>query len=128
MPQPYSYDLRQKVIQAIQLDGLKITEASILFNISRNTIGLWLKRQAQTGDFVALPNEPPGNGHKITDWQKFRDFAQANGDKTQVEMASLWDGEISSRTISRALKKIGFTRKKRLMATANGMKSSGRLS
>jgi len=25
MPQPYSYDLRQKVIQAIQLDGLKIT-------------------------------------------------------------------------------------------------------
>ena len=128
MPQPYSYDLRQKVIQAIQLDGLKITEASILFNISRNTIGLWLKRQAQTGDFVALPNEPPGNGHKITDWQKFRDFAQANGDKTQVEMASLWDGEISSRTISRALKKIGFTRKKRLMATANRMKSSGRLS
>jgi transposase len=128
MPQPYSYDLRQKVIQAIQLDGLKITEASILFNISRNTIGLWLKRQAQTGDFVALANEPPGNGHKITDWQKFRDFAKANGDKTQVEMASLWDGEISSRTISRALKKIGFTRKKRLMATANGMKSSGRLS
>jgi len=31
-------------------------------------------------------------------------------------MASLWDGEISSRTISRALKKIGFTRKKRLTA------------
>jgi len=43
-----------------------------LFNISRNTIGLWLKRQAETGDFQALPNKPNGNGHKITDWEKFR--------------------------------------------------------
>jgi hypothetical protein len=78
---------------------------------------------------------PPGNGHKITDWEKFREFAKTNGDKTQVEMAKLWEGEISdslrdsfaSRTISRALKKIGFTRKKRPMVIANGMKSNGRL-
>jgi hypothetical protein len=54
--------------------------------------------------------------------------ASSHGDKTQVEMAKLWDGEISDRTISRALKKIGFTRKKRLMAIASGMKSSGKLS
>ena len=38
MPQPYSYDLRQKVIQAIKLDGLKIIEASQLFNISRSRV------------------------------------------------------------------------------------------
>ena len=38
MPKPYSYDFRQKVIQAIELDGLKKSEASELFNISRNTI------------------------------------------------------------------------------------------
>lgn len=93
MSKPYSYDLRQKVIQAIKLDGLKISEASVLFSISRNTISLWLKRQAETGDFQALPNEPPGNGHKITDWEKFREFAKTHGDKTQVEMASLWEGE-----------------------------------
>jgi hypothetical protein len=36
------------------------------------------------------------------------------GIKPAVEMAKLWDGEISSRTISRALKKIGFTQKKDL--------------
>jgi transposase len=40
MPKPYSYDFRQKVIQAIELDGLKKSEASELFNISRNTINL----------------------------------------------------------------------------------------
>jgi len=30
MPKPYSYDFRQKVIQAISLDGLKKCEASEL--------------------------------------------------------------------------------------------------
>jgi transposase len=44
MPKPYSYDFRQKVIQALELDGLKKSEASELFNISRNTINLWLQR------------------------------------------------------------------------------------
>jgi transposase len=49
------------------------------------------------------------------------------GIKRAVEMAKLWDGEISDRTISRALKKIGFTRKKRPTAIPSEMKSSGRL-
>jgi len=114
MAKPYSYDLRQKVIQAIQQDGLKKTEASQIFNLSRNTIDLWLKRQAETGDFKAQPHKPPGHNHKITDWGKFHEFVKAHGDKTQAEMADLWQGDISARTISRALKKIGFTRKKDL--------------
>jgi transposase len=49
------------------LDGLKKREASELFNISRNTIDLWLQRKAETGDVQALPNRPRGNNHKITD-------------------------------------------------------------
>jgi transposase len=77
---------------------------------------------AETGDVQALPNRPPGNNHKITNWEQFRAFAKTHGDKTQVEMAQLWQGEISDRTISRALKKIGFTRKKRPTATKNGMR------
>ena len=84
MPKPYSYDLREKVIQAINFDGLKISEASLIFSISRNTIRLWLKRQRETGDFQALPNLPHGLGHKITDWEKFADFVKINGDKTHA--------------------------------------------
>jgi transposase len=33
MAKPYSDDFRQKVMQAIELDGLKKSEASQLFNI-----------------------------------------------------------------------------------------------
>ena len=65
MPKPYSYDFRQKVLQAIELDGFKKSQVSEMFNISRNTINLWLQRKAETGDVQALPNRPPGNNHKI---------------------------------------------------------------
>ena len=56
MPKPYSYDLRQKVIQAIELDGMKKSEAAIAFQISRNTIDLWLKRREEIGNYRAKPN------------------------------------------------------------------------
>lgn len=121
MAKAYSYDLRQKVMAAIELDGLKKSEASQLFNISRNTINLWFQRRAETGDVQAKPTSIPGQRQKITDWPKFRAFVGEHGDKTQAEMAQLWGG-ISDRTISRALKQIGFTRKKKPMAIASAMK------
>jgi len=121
MAKPYSYDLRQKVIEAIELDGVKKSEASQLFNISRNTINLWFQRRAETGDVQAKPTSTPGQGQKITDWQKFRAFVQEHEDRTQAEMAQLW-GDISGRTVSRALKQMGFTRKKKLTDIANEMK------
>jgi transposase len=126
MAKAYSYDLRKKVIEAIELNGMKKSEASVTFNISRNTIDLWLKRKAETGDYQALPHKPPGNNHKILDWEKFRQFVKENGDKTQEEMAELWPEEISARTISRALKKIGFTRKKKHMGIKKGMRKNGK--
>ena len=79
MPKPYSYDLRQKVIQAIELGGMSQNQAAMTFHISRSTINLWCQRQALTGDCQAKPNLPQGNGHKITDWDKFREFVKDNG-------------------------------------------------
>ncbi|KOR33773.1 transposase, partial [Planktothricoides sp. SR001] len=53
MSNSYSYDLRKKVIEAIEINGMKKSEASKLFGISRNTIDLWLKRKEETRDFHA---------------------------------------------------------------------------
>lgn len=114
MAKAYSYDLRQKVINAIELDGMRKSEAAQVFQLSRNTIDLWLKRKADTGDYQVKPNRTTGNRHKITDWDRFRAFVKQHGDKTQAQMAALWDGDISARTISRALHKIGWSRKKDL--------------
>ena len=52
MPAPYSKDLRQKVIAAVDR-GERKTDVSRMFNISRNTLNLWLARQAETGNYRA---------------------------------------------------------------------------
>ena len=112
----------KKLLRRSLRNGLKKSEASEYFKISRNTINLWLKRREETGDIRVKREKKTGPLSKITDWQKFEDFVQIYGNKTQVEMAELWPVEISDlpkgalreRTISRGLKKIGFTRKKNL--------------
>lgn len=124
MAKAYSEDFRRKVMQAIEMDGLKKSEASELFNISRNTINLWCQRKAATGDILPKARTTPPVPSKITDWEKFAAFVRANHDKTQAELAELWGG-VSQRTISRALQKIKHTRKKKRMGTSNGMKPAG---
>jgi len=42
MPAPYSYDLRQKAIAAVE-GGEAKSAVCRMFNISRNTLDLWLR-------------------------------------------------------------------------------------
>lgn len=113
MPAAYSYDLRTKVINAID-SGMRKSQASRIFQISRNTIDTWLKQREETGNYQAKVRYQQGYNPKITDLEQFQQFVQANGSKTQAEMAEAWPEKISDRTIGKALKKIGYTRKKNL--------------
>lgn len=127
MPAPYSNDLRAKVMAAIDR-GEKKSHVSRMFNISRDTIDRWLNRRKATGSVKAAQGYQRGHSHRIKDWEEFHAFAQQYGDKTQAEMAQLWLGEMSERTMSRALARIGWTRKKKLMVTENEMKTNVLLS
>ena len=123
MPASESYDLRTKVINALD-EGMGKTQVSRIFKISRNTIDLWLKKREKTGDYRAEVGYQQGYNSKISDLEKFREFAEANGSLTQKEMAEKWSEKISdchlwqcaerNRTIGKALKKIGYSRKKNL--------------
>lgn len=86
MAAPYSENLRQKVINAID-KGIRKAEVARIFNVSRNPIDLWLKRREVTGEVKASDSYQKGSRHKIIDWDKFREFALANGSMTQAEMA-----------------------------------------
>ena len=66
MPAPYSYDLRQKVINAID-NGMSQTQASSIFKISRNTINIWLHRRRETGDIRAKTGYQKGYNPQIPD-------------------------------------------------------------
>lgn len=112
MPKAYSQDLREKAIAAVDR-GVPKHQVIAMFNISRDSLDRWLERREATGSLAAAQGYQRGHSHRVDDWQAFRAFAQAHGDKTQAQMAELWHTPVSARTMSRALAKIGFTRKKR---------------
>ena len=122
MPAPYSYDLRQKAIEAFQ-GGEGKSDVCRMFNLSRNTLDLWLKRQAETGDYQAITHFQQGCRHKITDWKRFEAFVQQHGGKTQREMAQLWGDNVTQQNISDALRRLELSRKKRRTATENATNS-----
>ena len=71
MAKPYDNDLRQKVIQAI-------------------------KRTAETGDIQPKKRNFSQSKQKISDLDAFRQFADQHQDRTQAEMAQLWEAPVSS--------------------------------
>lgn len=112
MPAPYSYDLRTKAIEAVKRGKRKI-EVCRLMNISRNSLDLWLKREQETGDYTAVVQFQKGSGQKIKDWKRFREFVEQHGDLTQGQMAQLWGENVTQQNISRALRQLGYSRKKK---------------
>jgi transposase len=125
MPAPYSYDLRQKAIAAVE-GGEPKSAVCRMLNISRNTLDLWLKRKEQTGSYRAMTQFQKGSRHKITDWNRFEQFIQKHGGKTQGEMAKLWGEGVTQQNISDALMKLALSRKKRPTAIESGTNSNER--
>jgi len=106
MARPYSYDLRQKAVEAV-LNGAKLVEVSELFGIR------WLKMWSESGDYRPKQNYQKGHSAKITDLEGFRQFVEANQGLTQKEMGVILG--VSHTTVGQALKKINFTRKKNIL-------------
>lgn len=119
---PYSVDLRKRIIDAIK-NGMTQTDAEKIFNVSRKTIYSWLCIQEETGSLEPQTGFQKGHSHGITDLDKFKKFVDEHADYTQEEMAEHFS--VGSSTIGRALKKIGYTRKKRITYTQNEMKKKG---
>ncbi|NEQ87636.1 MAG: MarR family transcriptional regulator [Moorea sp. SIO2I5] len=78
---------------------------------------LWLKKERETGDYQASQPVGVGTVPKITDLEKFRKFVEEHSDKTQKQMAEIWGNNVTQQNVSYAIKKLGFTRKKKLMVT-----------
>ncbi len=55
MARPYSYDLRQKAVEAV-LNGAKLVEVSEWFGMSIRTVQRWLKMWSESGDYRPKQN------------------------------------------------------------------------
>ena len=119
MAKAYSQDLREKALAA--LTHKKMNEVSETFGVHRDTLRRWRNQFNETGNCAPKQGYQDGHSHKITDWEAFCEFAEQHGEKTQAAMATEWPTQISHQTMSRALKTIGFTRKKRRTRTKNAI-------
>lgn len=124
MARAYSMDLREKAVSAFDR-GEKKSQVCRTLNISRNTLDLWLKRRTEKGT-IAPRNYRRGVNPKINDLEAFKAFAQKYGHLTQQEMADKWHQPVSRVLIGQALRKINFTRKKKLTDTEKEMKKKDR--
>ncbi len=101
MPAPYSDDIRQKAVAAVERSERK-SHICRMFHISRNTLDLWLQRRAATGSIRSIRDYRRGPQPKINDLEAFRAFAQTHGHLTQQQMAQQWCEPNSDPTIGQA--------------------------
>ena len=123
----YSVDLREKVLRAVD-QGYAREEIVKLLAVSPATIRRYLKQRRETGSVTpkARPGRPPRKlGPLQTDLVA---QLQAHDDVRLEDHCQLWEQshgvKVSTATMSRAIKRVGWTRKKRRWVPANGGRKS----
>jgi len=120
MAMAYSEDLRKAALSLID-SGKELEDVAVLLKISRASLFLWMKLRRETGSVAPKKDWRKGHGHKISDLEKLKKFADQNQGLTAVEMAEKWGG-LTPKTMRKWLGRIGYTQKKRVMVTKNEMK------
>lgn len=123
----YSVDLREKVLRAVD-QGHARQEIVKLLGVSPATIRRYLKQRRETGS-VAPKARPGRTPRKLGPLQA--DLVvqlQAHDDVRLEDHCQLWEQshgvKVSTATMSRAIKRVGWTRKKRRWVPVNvGRKS-----
>ncbi len=126
---PYSEDLRLRVVAAID-GGMSKMTAHQTFRVSRSTIDHWLKLRTATGSLQANTSYRRGKAPTINDLAAFEEFAHRHSGCTLAQMALAWEQESGQKLtlmpFSIALRRIGWTRKKRVGTTRSGGRKSGK--
>ena len=116
--EPYSLDLRQRVVEAYEQGKGFIAQIADMFSVGQTFVKKMLRQKRLTGSLDPLPH---GGGKKPSLKPEHISFLRAKvrqqSDLSLQELQSLLQEEASisvhSSTISRALNRIGLTRKKK---------------
>jgi len=119
----YSVDLRKRVVRAVRA-GMARTKASEMYSVCRKTIYSWLVLEERTGSLEPQTGFQKGHSHGITDLDTFRKYIDAHPDYTQGEIAEYFS--VGKSTVGRMLKKIGYSRKKRVKPMPKDVKKSAK--
>lgn len=115
--QPYSVDLRERVVAAVQRGESQVAVAK-QFQVSIPTIGRWLRRQRTTGNLQASRHPGPPSVTMAALRVHLLPLLEARPDATLAEHCRAFTEQhglaVSTATMSRAITgALGWTRKKR---------------
>jgi transposase len=112
----YSEDLRKKIVQAVQQRGMSKSEAARTFGVSRSSVKRYVKAVCEGRSLK--PGKAPGKKPKLN--EKAKKLLQADIEERPFALLSdrrdylqkVAGVTVSESTLSRALKQMGFGRKK----------------
>jgi transposase len=114
----YSIDLRQRIVAAVER-GMRRSDVAATFGVSLSTIKRLLARRRRDGADTLAAQIPSGRRRTITPDQHAAWWAQLerHRDVTIATHTHLWNAthgtEVSQWTVGRAIRRLGWTRKKR---------------
>ena len=122
----YSEDLRKKIVQALRR-GMGKSQAARTFSVSLSSV----KRYAKIADEVRslAPKKRPGSTPKTSEDAErlletdVEERPAATLSERREFLEAVWGVKVSNSTVSRLLKRMGFTRKKGLWVRANATSS-----
>ena len=113
---PYSEDLRWRVVRAV-LIGTPRDEVAARFLVSVPTIERWLRQKRETGGLAPKPVPGPVAVKTRALMAALPERLAEHADATLAEHCSWWCEvarvKVSTATVSRALARLAWTRKKR---------------
>jgi transposase len=123
----YSIDVREKVLQAVDR-GYPREQIVKLLGVSRATIKRYVKQRRETGTIApkVIPGRPSKKGGLLQ--AELGAQLQAHDDLRLEDQCWLWEQthgvQVSTTTMSEAIKRLGWTRKKRRWVPANAVSKS----
>lgn len=121
----YSQDLRERVLRAVD-QGRRHSEIVDVLGVSAATIGRYLKQQREQGH--VRPKAIPGRPSKTLPSLRagLEEQLKASPDATLAQHCQDWEQQqglhVSRWSMSRAIKRLGWTRKKRQWEPASATK------
>jgi transposase len=111
---PYSMDLRERVVESYELGHGTQSEVAQNFDVSRSSVQKWLRKSREDGSVAAAPH---GGGRPATfsgrNLEKLAKLVKDDPDATLEELLHKSGIKASVMSVFRALERLDITRKKR---------------
>jgi transposase len=124
MPQPYSIDLRKRVVDAYFAEHLSFEQAAERFSVGEATVNRWVSLLRRTGSLAPMPASG-GQPSKIEGdtLDAVHVLVLEKPDIIEREIASALDAihkvQVSRSAVNRALHRLDLSRKKRRSSPPN---------